>query len=342
MAACGRSGSHAVDLSTPEPYRLQPGELVLAAVEDAIPAIFAREAYFVDPAVGDREWEDAEPVIGLVVQGEARAYPVRLMSLHEVVNDRVGGRPVAVTWCPLCYSALVYDRIVEGQELTFGVSGYLLHNNLVLYDHQSNTLWSQLLGQGIKGAYSGSRLNLIPSTLTTWGTWKDAYPGTQVLSARALDLYEGEIQDPYAGYYTSGAAGLGGSADPDARLKGKALVAGWGGGERALAFSLELLQERRLVQVEHDGVDLAAVYDPIWQTIHVYQRSAGGRTLTFRPGADPLRIVDLETRSRWDIRTGTAVSGRLRGEQLLRVEAPLVFWFAWSAHHPDSEVLRLP
>ena len=314
----------------------------MAALEDAIPAIFAEETYFVDAAAGDQEWKEAEPVIGLVIGGEARAYPVRLMSLHEVVNDRVGGKPVAVTWCPLCYSAVVYDRVVEGRELTFGVSGYLLHNNLVLYDHQSNTLWSQLLGQGIKGAYSGTRLSLIPSTLTTWEAWKEAYPKTRVLSARALNLYEGEIRDPYSGYYTSGVSGLSGSGNTDTRLKGKALVAGWAAGNQAVAFPLELLQERGLVQDERQEGKPVAVYDSGWQTVHIYSRELSGRTLTFRAGAEQGEMVDLETRSVWDIRTGTAVQGRLRGEQLERIEAPLVFWFAWSAHHPDTEVYGRP
>lgn len=319
-----------------------PGELVLAATEDAIPAIFAEEANFVDAAAGDQEWEEEEPVIGIVVSGQPRAYPVRLMSLHEVVNDRIAGRPVAVTWCPLCYSALVYDRVVNDRELTFGVSGYLLHNNLVLYDHQTDTLWSQLLGQAVKGAQSGTRLELLPSTLTTWEAWKGAYPGTKVLSARALALYDGEIQDPYTGYYTSGVSGLSGSANRDSRLNGKALVAGWAAGETEVAFPLGLLKERGLIQDTWEDTPLVVIYDPDWQNVHLYRRRAGGRTLTFRSGVDPLTMVDRQTRSVWEIRTGTAVRGRMRGQQLERVETHLVFWFAWAAHHPDSEVYQVP
>ena len=326
----------------PEPYRLLPGELVLAATEDAIPALFAQPDHFVAVSAGDREWEGEEPVIGLVVGGEARAYPIRLLSNHEVVNDHVGGRPVLVTWCPLCYSAIVFDRVVEGREITFGVSGYLLNSNLVLYDHPTNTLWSQLLGQGIKGAHSGTRLEVIPSTLTSWSDWKKAFPDTEVLSARALELYQGEVVDPYVGYYTSGVAGLSGSGNTDSRLKVNPLVLGLAAGEISVAYPLDRIQSERLINDQRGDLPLAVVYDPARQSAYLYHREAAGRGLTFRQGLREGTMVDLETRSRWDIRTGQAVRGRLRGEELTRINAPLVFWFAWSSHYPDTQVFGLP
>ena len=153
MTECGQIGSHAAAFPEPELYRLQPGELVLAASEGDIPSIQTEDSYFVQ--VEKADLEDTDLVVGLLI-GVSRAYPVRLLSLHEVVNDRVGDRAIAVTWCPLCYSAVVFDRVVDGEELSFRASGYLLHDNLVLIDHPTDTLWSQLLGQGIKGARRGS------------------------------------------------------------------------------------------------------------------------------------------------------------------------------------------
>ena len=120
--------------------------------------------------------EDTDLVVGLLIGGISRACPVRLLSLHEVVNDRIGDRAIAVSWCPLCYSLVVNDRTVYGQELSFRASGYLLHDNLVLIDHPTETLWSQLLGQGIKGSLKGTLLDVLPATVTTWRNWRESYP----------------------------------------------------------------------------------------------------------------------------------------------------------------------
>lgn len=186
MTACGQIGSHAAAFPEPELYRLQPGELILAASEGDIPSILAEESYFVQ--VEKADLEDTDLVVGLLIGGVSRAYPVRLLSLHEVVNDRVGDRAIAVTWCPLCFSAVIFDRIVDGQELSFRASGYLLHDNLVLADHPTDTLWSQLLGQGIKGALRGSVLKVISSTVTTWGIWRENYPDPGSCQLRDWDM----------------------------------------------------------------------------------------------------------------------------------------------------------
>jgi hypothetical protein len=169
-AACSQPlTQEGIPTSTPRPYRLLPGELILAADDGDIPAIFADDTLFVNVEHGNLEWLADETVIGVTLNDESHAYPIRLLSLHEIVNDEISGHPIAVTWCPLCYSAIVFSRVVDEQILTFGVSGYLLKNNLVMFDVQSNTLWSQLYAQGLRGAYSRQRLELIPSTFTTWG-----------------------------------------------------------------------------------------------------------------------------------------------------------------------------
>lgn len=324
-------------VSTPRPHRLKPGELLLAAEEDAIPAIFANDDLFVGAAAGSQEWSDDEPVVGLVVGEDARAYPVRLLSLHEIVNDVVGGRPVAITWCPLCYTSLVFDRTV-GRELTFGVSGYLFHNNLVMYDHQTNTLWSQLLAQGIRGALRGRRLEVLPALLTTWGAWKQAHPETRVLSAARLGRHAEEIIDPYAGYYTSGVSGLTGSADKDERLSGKALIVGLVAGEQARAYPLRTVQDAGVINDQLGPLPIVLAYDERLQTVLVYRRRVNGQTLTFAPASKADLLRDAETGSSWEVRNGRATEGPLAGAELTRLSGPLVFWFAWSAHYPDTEV----
>ena len=320
----------------PARYRLQPGELVLAADEDDIPAIFADDAFIVDAEDGSREWQDDELVIGLILQGDARAYPIRLLSSHEIVNDVVGGQPVAITWCPLCYSALVFDRVVE-RELTFGVSGYLFHNNLVMYDHQTNTLWSQILAQGIRGALNGQQLNLVSSQLMEWGQWKALYPETRILSAESLGKQADSIVDPYAGYYASGVAGLVGSPG-DERLPAKALVVGLVVGGEARAYPLSELEQHSLVNDQLGSLPLLLVYDPELQTVWAYRRHVNDETLTFQANEESGSLRDEETASTWDVRSGAAVAGPQRGTRLQRLSAPLVYWFAWSAIYPQTDL----
>ncbi len=255
---------------TQRPRRLLPGELQLAASPDDIPAIFASEDVFVGPE--SDEWPDDEEIIGVEINGDARAYPIRLLSLHEIVNDVVGEKPVAVTWCPLCYSGLVFERVVDGTELTFGVSGYLYRNNLVMYDHQSNGLWSQLLAQGIKGSYRGEYLTVLPSVLTTWGEWKQAHPQVRILSAERLGRDVASIIDPYSGYYLSGSAGLGGQENLDARLSAKSLVVGLLENGKARAYALEDVQAAGMIE----DAPFLLTYDEALNTVIVQRRGADG------------------------------------------------------------------
>ncbi|MCP4423440.1 MAG: DUF3179 domain-containing protein, partial [Chloroflexi bacterium] len=231
---------------TPDPLvpprrRLSAGELQLAADIDDIPAIMATDDLFVSAESGSVSWLDEEMVIALELNGDARAYPVRLLSLHEIVNDTIGGRPVTITWCPLCFSALAFDPVVDGRPLTFGVSGYLYKDNLVMYDHQTNTLWSQLVGQAIRGALRGEQLQALPLIMTSWGEWKKLHPDTRVLSARQMGRQD-EIIDPYAGYYVSGAAGFSSDLERNETLPAKSLAVGLLAGKETRAYPLATLR----------------------------------------------------------------------------------------------------
>ena len=321
---------------TPSIRRLQPGELVLAADTDDIPAIMAQETFFA--AATTSEWLDAEYVIGLSLNGDARAYPIRLLSSHELVNDTVGGQPVLISWCPLCFSAIVFERKVDGRELTFGVSGMLYRDNLVMYDHQTNTLWSQLLGQSLRGALRQQRLTIVPSMITTWAEWKRLYPGTKVLSAEQMGLYEDGLIDPYAGYYTSGAAGLAADVTHAADVPAKALVIGLQVGADLRAYPLALLSEEGLIEDELGGVPLLLVYDAPLQVVKVYQRNINGRELTFAAATTLHTLQDTQTGSTWDWRTGQATTGELAGVTLTPYPATLTFWFAWAGIFPETDV----
>lgn len=306
--ACGPISSHAAAFPEPELYRLQPGELVLAASVEDIPSIQTEESYFVQSEKADLE--DTDLVVGLLIGSRSRAYPVRLLSLHEVINDRVGDRAIAVTWCPLCYSAVVFDRVIDGEELLFRASGYLLHDNLVLIDHRTDTLWSQLLGQGIKGARRGKVLNVVPSTVTTWGIWRENYPDTKVLSAESLG-YDEDLQDPYAGYFDSGAVGLGGAGQIDSRLPAKELVIGVVLGETIKAYPLDRIKKEQMIIDQVGDFTLSIVW---------VETQGTGRVFLGEITRDQLE------------------NGIIYFESLTPVPAQLVYWFAWIGFYPESNL----
>jgi len=163
---------------------------------DGIPAIDA-PAFL--PAARETRLEGAEPVVTLALPGETpRAYPIRYLTWHEIVNDTVGGRPVAVTFCPLCNSALAFDRRVEGRVLEFGVSGNLRNSDLIMYDRQTESWWQQATGEGIVGEMAGMALTAIPIWMESWDSFRSAYPDGLVLDEPDAQRPYG--RNPYVGY----------------------------------------------------------------------------------------------------------------------------------------------
>ncbi|MES9961763.1 MAG: DUF3179 domain-containing protein [Sedimenticola sp.] len=141
-------------------------------------------------------------VLGLVHNGVAKAYPVSIMNWHEIVNDRFDGSAVVVTYCPLCGSGVAYDAHINGKDVTFGVSGLLYNSDVLLYDRQSESLWSQIMSRAVAGPMTGKRLKMLPLIQTTWEEWHNRYPDSLVLS-RDTGYSRDYGQDPYAGYEDS-------------------------------------------------------------------------------------------------------------------------------------------
>ncbi len=129
-------------------------------------------------------WPDDEMVVGVHLGGESRAYPLALLVWHELANDVVGGQPILVSYCPLCATALVFDRRVDGAARRFGVSGLLYNSDLLMFDRESESLWSQIGAQAVTGPAEGTRLLLLRSRLETWGAWRRRHPDTRILSTR--------------------------------------------------------------------------------------------------------------------------------------------------------------
>ena len=166
---------------------------------DGIPSIENPIFEFV-PGIDDLA--DNEPVVGLTIDGDARAYPLRILTWHEIVNDVVGGVPVAVTYCPLCNSAPVFERTVDGRVLEFGVSGKLKDSNLIMYDRQTETWWQQFTGEAIVGRMTGAELAFVPARLQSYGAFAAENPTGRVLVPHNPGMRRYGV-NPYVNYDTS-------------------------------------------------------------------------------------------------------------------------------------------
>ena len=293
---------------------------------------------FVTAADAGRAMADEEFVIGLEIEGDVRAYPINVLSRHEIVNDVVGGTPVAVTYCPLCFTGIVYDRRVDGETLEFGVSGKLVMNGLVMFDRESDSLWQQILGEGITGRYKGTRLTPVAATQTTWAQWRDAHPETLV-----LDKNGGYGSDTYTVYYQGVQKGVLGGFESDDRLPAKAFVLGLIEGDEAKAYPFEELAGNPVLNDTLAGRDLVVVFESRSGTAVAFDRRLDGRTLTFESADDGeggIGLRDKETGSLWSGLSGTALEGPLAGAELKQLPAFYSFWFAWSDFYVNTALFQ--
>ncbi|CCQ89971.1 conserved hypothetical protein [Nitrospina gracilis 3/211] len=169
--------------------------------KDGIPAIDKPRFVFAHQNEADF-MEDSDRVLGITVHGKTKAYPIKILNWHEIVNDRLGGKDVVITFCPLCGTGMVFSREVNGRAMTFGVSGLLYQSDVLLYDRQTESLWSQIKQEAVAGSLTATRLNLLPSTHTTWSHWKEKHPDTLVLSTDT-GYNRDYSRDPYEAYYES-------------------------------------------------------------------------------------------------------------------------------------------
>ncbi len=338
LTACG--GSDVIDPRDLD-CSIPTFEMFSAASRDAIPAITMPEvvganASFIQP--DDR-------VLGVVVNGAARAYPFGILWWHEVVNDTLGGENILVTYCPLTGSGLAFDPLVNGQLRSFGVSGLLWRTNLIMIDRENESLWNQMLLGSQCGIDRGAVLNRFPIVETDWATWTQDYPGPTVMSPNTGFATRPYFEYPYGGYARPSndfvdflAPGMTWSR----HLLTKELVLGVFNGSTATAYPLRAFAAQGNAVVANDVVSstqIVVTYRSEGNVAIAFERAVNGQTLTFDvTGETPFIMVDAETGTEWNSR-GEGIAGPLSGQQLAPVEDAFVaFWFAWSMYYPDIEV----
>ncbi len=278
---------------------------------------------------------DSDTVIGLEINGEAKAYPIFILVWHEIVNDKVGDTPVSVTYCPLCYTNQVFERIIDGQEVEFGTSGKLYNSNLLMYDRYTESYWSQALGIAVKGELTGYELNLIPFDVITWGDWKKLHPDTLVLTTDT-GYIRSYATDPYGNYYTEPRIMFPVEYSDD-RLFPKEIIIGFNQDDIYKAYKQNDIESEILINdsIGDTPVMLVSLFS---ENSRAFERTVNGNTLDFVYNDG--KILDVQTNSEWNY-DGLSISGENNGIQLERMPIEPGFWFEWVAFHPQTLVYEV-
>lgn len=320
---------------------------------DCIPSI--EDPRFETIEEASAESAAAIPIVHVELNGDARGYPLDVLTRHEIVNDVIGGEPVAVTFCPLCNTAIAFKRTVGEAVLEFGVSGLLRNSDLVMYDRATHSLWQQATGRALVGAYVGARLEKLPAAIVSFGQFAEEFPDGLVLSRGGRPYGE----NPYGGYDDEDRRPFLFAGEIDPRLPGTRRVVALEttdpatGAAEYIAYPWPLLAERRAINDTRGGLPIAVLWTPGTNTAlgarsiaqaedigaaAVFNTLIGDIALFLEPNPEDARtFIDNATESVWNI-FGRAISGPFEGAQLEPVVHADYFWFAWAAFHPETEV----
>ena len=290
---------------------------------------------------------DDDPVFGVEINGDARAYPLAILISHEVVNDTVGGVPVVVTYCPLCNSAILFHREAGGRLLDFGVSGNLRLSDLLMYDRQTESWWQQITGEAVVGELTGTRLDFIPSSIVSWREFRESYPDGHLLSRdTGYDFAYGE--SAYTGYDSPESWPKLLNALPNLRLPSMERVVGLTVDGQDVAYPLSYIAKMNVLNDSIKGLEFVIFH--AGERLSPFPAGDGtdrrviGSTGVFESTLDDTKlsftvkeglITDNETGSTWNI-LGKSVQGPLAGSRLTPLVHGNHFWFAWAAFKPDT------
>jgi len=295
-----------------------------------------------------------EPVGVITVGKKTRAYPLSVLMFHEIVNDRIGGTPLSVTYCPLCNSVRVFDRTVEidgmKKVLDFGTTGMLRKSNLVMWDRQTETWWQQFTGIGVVGKYAGLELNLLPSMILSFGDYRKCFPGGEVLTMAGEKGGPPYGMNPYVKYDSIGRQPRLFFGKMDERLPALERVVHIEANDMDKIYPYPLLVQEKVVNDDPGGVQVVIFYRKGMQSVLdekdirkgrdignavVFLPVVEGKTLTFV--YDNGKFTDKETGSQWCI-SGKCISGKMKGKKLQVYPYAIDFAFAVFAFYPGVDI----
>jgi hypothetical protein len=306
---------------------------------------------FVDVATAVTWLDGRTPVIVVVASSEARAYPLTVLLMHEIVNDTIAGRAIAVTYCPLCNSPIVYEREIDGQVLRMGITGNLYKNNFLMYDNLTESWWHQFTGEALVGDFAGTVLRVFPSQVVAFNSFAQHYPRGDVLAGDEFLPNQSYTMNPYINYDESSSPMLS-RGDYDPRLPAMERVLGVNVEGAVIAYPFSDLRNIGVVNDQLDNASVVVFWQPgaasaldgltIGNSRDVGQAAIFGRMLDGRELHFQIvqgRIIDNETQSEWNI-FGQAVEGTLEGYQLEQYISFAQFWFAWASAYPDTAIYQ--
>jgi Protein of unknown function (DUF3179) len=297
-----------------------------------------------------------EPVISVEIKGEAKAYPLNMLTMHEISNDSLGGVPILPTYCPLCNSSVVYDRRLtfKGWEylLDFEVSGMLRNSDMVMADKQTETWWQQLMGKGLVGELAGAELTVIPSFVISVEDFFKRYPDGKILSpitgtdaesmygTNPYENYDNESNKPWDRYFES--------SKIDDRLAPMERIISVEGNAGYKIYPFSILAKKGVINDKIDDWNIVLFFKEGTVSVldkkeisnsrdigstTVFSSIMDGELLTFKK--NKAHFIDINTNSTWDI-TGLCIQGKLKGKQLIPLPHGNHFAFAWLSFHPES------
>jgi Protein of unknown function (DUF3179) len=313
---------------------------------------------FVGKDEGMTMFFEHEPVISVEVNGKAKAYPLNMLTMHEMSNDTLGGIPILPTYCPLCNASVVFDRrfVHAGKDyiLEFEVSGMLRKSDMVMFDRQTETWWQQLMGFGIVGDFAGEYLDIIPSLVISVEEFFTRYPNGQILSTKTGTTAEDRYgRNPYVNYDSIGHNPYDrffDANDVDSRLPAMERVIDIRVGDDFKIYPWSKIAAKGVLQDNFKGTDIVFFHKSgtvsAMDAALIENSRDIGSVSAFSPYVDDTKLdfkkkpnwfMDKQSRSKWDI-TGRCFKGKYEGEQLMIEPHGSHFAFAWLAFHPESEI----